>query len=123
MTDVPLGLQSFHMIRDPMIPPGTFILMPDGMMPIVGPGEKIEWSPYPWDPSPLGWSEEAKYARMGALDHLSGLLDDLCEACGISPSYWRTAREREREDALHVWLASERTAMAVYRPGDIVHIV
>lgn len=110
-------MSEFQLLESAAVPPGTAYLVPagaafDAPMPPV-----LLWQRDPWPTSTL--PEPAATARLRALDHLAGLLDDWCAELGLDPERaWRgpkiAAAVFVRDAA--TWRAEERVALSVLNP-------
>lgn len=77
-----------------------------------------------WAPSPLMFSREAKQERWIGLDHVAGLLDDLCERWGMDPDeVWRQPRLRRRDRLRWAYRMEERIGLMVNPPLSAAKIV
>lgn len=105
------------------IPKGTLYLMPDpSTFFSVGP---TLFRKDPWTAPAYHLDPEYAEQRHRALDHLSDLLDGMCEAFGMSPDeVWREPKWREQwvHDEVR-FMAHERLALSVVRPGDYAKVV
>jgi hypothetical protein len=117
--DFPDGMRIFY---SKAIPKETLYLMPEPIGEFsTGP---IVWQRDPWPEPPRSFKEPYLSERQKALGFLADLLDDTYTALGWDPEEWREAKHREasRWDTMR-YMAHERMALSVMRPGDLGWIV
>lgn len=124
MTTIP-GYGDIEVIRHKSVPDDTMYLAPRGMF-----DRFLTEDPYPpgsiffsdpWAVANPAIKPEFESERRKALDHLSGLLDDLCRHFGMDPQKaWRDPRLREQERIWRDWRFNERISMEVINPKSIV---
>lgn len=110
-------MSEFQLLESAAVPPGTAYLVPAGAFDAPMPPVLL-WQRDPWPTSTL--PEPAATARLRALDHLAGLLDDWCAELGLDPERaWRGPKIAAVDSfALNVgWRATERVALSVLPPA------
>ena len=123
---LPENLGDIDIISSPLIPPGTFYLIPKESLltgHLTGP---LIWYRDPWPPAPSRFSEVAKRERDKGLEFLADLLDEMCRDLGMDPDeVWRGPKTREMD----AWMtqshyrATERLALSINRPETAFKIV
>lgn len=123
----PINLpEGMRVVEAPYLPKGTVMLVPDFSR-FATTDRHHPSSVFfedPWAVSNPAIKPYAEHERRKGLDHLSGLLDDLCRRWGMDPQkVWRDPRLRAQDNLWRNWRMDERASMAIVNPRGVVKVV
>jgi len=123
----PINLpEGMKVVEAPYLPKGKVLLVPENFDRFATTDRHHPSSIFfedPWAVANHKIKPYAEHERRKALDHLSGLLDDLCRRWGMDPQKaWRDPRLREQDEIWRNWRMGERVSMVINRPEQYVKV-